>query len=391
MGFIKVVKLTIILSILLYSNLNAGEKIIVGAERTDKYIHLLKGKKVALVANQTSRVGNKHLLDTLMSLGINVVRVFAPEHGFRGDVSAGIYVKDNIDTESGVKVVSIYGRNKKPSANDIKDLDWVIFDIQDVGARFYTYISTLHYVMEACAENNVPLMVLDRPNPNGHYIDGPVLKAEFKSFVGMHPVPVVHGMTIGEYAQMINGEGWLENGIQTELIVIEVENYNHSKPYHLPIPPSPNLQSQEAIYLYPSLCFFEGTNVSVGRGTDSPFELIGKPGFEIGNYKFTPKKIPGIADNPPHEGNLCNGFKLTEFANDFIYPSAQIYLLWLTGFYEASENKSNFFNNFFDRLAGTDQLRKQIIEGLSVDEIRVSWQEELYEFRKTRSKYLIYR
>ncbi|MEX0965835.1 MAG: DUF1343 domain-containing protein [Bacteroidia bacterium] len=375
---------------LLVAPLQTFAQIGLGAEQTAKYLPALTGKKVALVANQTSLVGSTHLLDTLLSLKINVVKVFTPEHGFRGNVSAGEKVSSTVDEKTGVPLVSLYGDNKKPSVAQMQDADVLVFDIQDVGARFYTYISTLHYVMEACAENQKLLVVLDRPNPNGSYIDGPVLVPAFKSFVGMHPVPVVHGMTMGEYAQMINGEGWLANGKKCNLQVIPLLNYTHSTEYDLPAPPSPNLKSKEAICLYPSLCFFEGTNVSVGRGTDTPFEIIGRPGFKAGNFTFTPKSIPGVADNPPYEGKQCTGFSLTNFCREYIMPSREIYLYWLTGFYNDSEDKSKFFNGFFDKLAGTDELRKQIERGESPEDIRKSWQPGLRQYDEMRQKYLLY-
>lgn len=362
----------------------------VGAEKYKEYLPQLKDKNVALVVNQTSLVEKVHLLDFLLSKNIKVKKVFAPEHGFRGDAEAGASIKDGKDKKTGIPIVSLYGNNKKPKPEDLADVDVVIFDIQDVGARFYTYISTMHYVMESCAENNKLFMVLDRPNPNGNYIDGPVLEKKFTSFVGMHPVPIVHGMTVGEYAQMINGEGWLANGLKCSLIVVKTDNYNHKLQYALPVPPSPNLRTMQAIYLYPSLCLFEGTDVSVGRGTEAPFEIIGKPGFEDGNFEFTPKAIKGQAENPPYKDQLCKGFKLTKFADEYMQQSRQIYLYWLTGFYQKSTDKEKFFNSFFDKLAGTDKLRLQIQQGMEPDKIRESWKQDLEAFRKVRAKYLLY-
>ncbi|MFI5221966.1 MAG: exo-beta-N-acetylmuramidase NamZ domain-containing protein, partial [Bacteroidia bacterium] len=286
--------------ILLFLKANAG--IITGAQQTQAYLPLIKGKNISLVVNQTSMIGEKHLVDSLLSLNIRIKKIFAPEHGFRGDHGAGEKIKSTIDTKTGLPIISLYGEHKKPTLADLNETDIVIFDIQDVGARFYTYISTLHYVMEACAELNKELIILDRPNPNGHYVDGPVLDMKFKSFVGMHPVPVVHGMTIGEYAKMINGEKWLLNGVQCKLKIIELKNYTHDSMYRLPVRPSPNLPTMGSIYLYPSLCFFEGTNYSVGRGTDKPFECLGKPGMTQGNYRFIPRSVAGVADHPPFEG-----------------------------------------------------------------------------------------
>jgi len=362
-----------------------------GAERLDQYLHLIENKKVALVVNQTSMLGNVHLVDTLKNLNIEIIGIFAPEHGFRGDHSAGEKVKSEIDPVTKIPVYSLYGNNKKPTKEQLANVDIVIFDIQDVGARFYTYISTLHYVMEACAEQNKTLIILDRPNPNGFYVDGPVLDTAFRSFVGMHPIPVVHGMTIGEYANMINGEKWLKNGVQCSIKIIKTEGYNHNYRYKLPVRPSPNLPSYESILLYPGLCFFEGTNYySLGRGTDYPFEVVGKPGNKIGDYYFTPKSIPGVADNPPARNIECRGFILTEFAHTLEKSKAKLELRWLIEMYKSDEQKDKFFNSFFDKLAGSDSLRKQIISGLSEEQIRKSWQSRLDIFFVIRSKYLLY-
>lgn len=361
----------------------------VGAERTDRYFPKLQGKRVGVVANHTSMIADTHLVDSLLGAGINVKRVFAPEHGFRGTADAGEHVGNYTDERTGLAVVSLYGSNFKPEAKDINDLDIVLFDIQDVGARFYTYISTMHYVMEACAENNVAFMVLDRPNPNGFFVDGPVLEPEFKSFVGMHPVPVVHGMTIAEYALMINGEGWLKDGIKCELSYVRVDDYNHTYFYTVPIRPSPNLPNMEAIYLYPSLCFFEGTVVSVGRGTDKPFQIIGHPKMTSGNIEFTPVSMLG-ATQPPLLGKKCKGHDLREFAQLFLNNYNKLYLSWLIDAYNELSPHGRFFNNFFDRLAGTDKLRKQILNGLDENQIRESWQSGIENFKKIRKKYLLY-
>ncbi|NLJ06609.1 MAG: DUF1343 domain-containing protein [Sphingobacteriales bacterium] len=361
-----------------------------GAEQTNEYFPFLSGKKLGLVVNQTSVIGKTQLIDSLLHSGMQVVKIFTPEHGLQGNVSAGEKVGNSYYGKTKIPVISLYGDKKKPAPEDLKGLDLVVFDIQDMGVRFFTYISTLAYVMEACAENNVSLMVLDRPNPHAYYVDGPVLKPAYTSFVGLHPVPVVYGMTIGEYALMVNGEGWLKNGIRCKLKVISLSGYDHDTRYYPEIPPSPNLRTREAMILYPSLCFFEGTDVSVGRGTGFPFEVIGKPGFTQGNFTFTPQSIPGIADKPLYEGKTCSGFKLTDFANEFVVNTDMLYLHWLIGFYDNSPDKETFFNSFFDKLAGTDELRKQIIAGEQPENIRKSWQSDINQFLLIRKKYLLY-
>jgi uncharacterized protein YbbC (DUF1343 family) len=363
--------------------------IVTGAERTSAYLPLLKDKRVGLVTNHTGMIGNTHLADSLLSLKVNVVKVFAPEHGFRGTADAGEHVTDARDQRSGLPVVSLYGNNKKPSGEQLKDVDVLLFDIQDVGVRFYTYIGTLHYVMEAAAENLKPLIVLDRPDPNGFYVDGPVLDMQHTSFVGMHPVPLVHGMTIGEFARMINGEGWLKNGVKCDLTVINCIGYDHSLYYEPPIKPSPNLGAIAAIYLYPSLGLFEGTIVSVGRGTDRPFECIGFPGCPIGAYSFTPRSKPGAKD-PPYKDQLCKGMDLHEYGSFFTRLSPQVHLHWLTGLYQAAPDKAKFFNDFFDKLAGGPALREAVIRGDDEERIRASWQPQLNAFKRTRAKYLLY-
>jgi uncharacterized protein YbbC (DUF1343 family) len=360
-----------------------------GAERTDVYLPLLKGRKVAVVGNHTSLVNRIHLVDTLLAMGVNVKRMFAPEHGFRGEADAGEHQKTYKDKKTGLTVVSLYGSGFKPSVNDLKDVDVVIFDIQDVGARFYTYISTMHYVMEACAEQKKKMIVLDRPNPNGHYVDGPVREDKYKSFVGMHPVPIVHGMTIGEYAKMVNGEGWLKNGVKCDLEVITVANYSHKDLYELPVKPSPNLVNMKSVYLYPSLCLFEGTIVSVGRGTEFPFQVIGHPRLQNTNFEFTPRSTPG-AKNPPYKDTLCKGHDLRNFADVFIMNSKQVYLFWLMGCYRDTPDKGKFFNTYFNLLAGNATLRQQIIDGVKEEEIRKSWEPGLKKFKEIRKKYLLY-
>lgn len=360
------------------------------AWQTEKYVGQLKGKKVGLVVNQTSMVGQTHLVDTLRSLGVKVQKVFAPEHGFRGDHSAGAAVKDGTDQKTGLPLISLYGNNKKPTPEQLKGLDWVVFDIQDVGVRFYTYISTMHLVMEACAESGIPMMILDRPNPNGHFVDGPVLKKGFESFVGMHPIPVVHGLTVAELAQMINGEGWLKNGIQCDLALLLCKNYVHSDEYHLPYRPSPNLPNQLSVMYYPGLCFFEGTIVSVGRGTDFPFQLFGFPGWQKAPDTFKPQSIPGVADNPPQLGVICKGYDLSMVNPKSVFSKAELNLNWLLLAYQAYPVKSKFFNNFFDKLAGNSQLREQIIAGKTMSEIRKSWETDLLHYMEMRQKYLLY-
>lgn len=356
-----------------------------GANDMNEYLPILKNKKVALVVNQTSVVANTHLLDTLNKLKVQVVTVFGPEHGFRGNADAGEKVSNNIDAKTGIPVVSLYGKNKKPSPEQLKGIDVVIFDIQDVGVRFYTYISTLHYVMEACAENNVTLLVLDRPNPNGMYIDGPVLDTAFRSFVGMHPIPVVHGLTVGELAQMINGEGWLEKGQKCKLKVVKCKNYTHKSYYSLSVKPSPNLPNDLSIALYPSLCLFEGTNISVARGTYFPFQAIGYPDSTFGTFNFTPISIEGMAKEPMHMNKKCYGLDLRTTPISYSFT-----IKYLIDFYNKSQNKEKFFNNFFNKLAGNAELMNQIKSGMNEKEIKESWSTKLMAYKTTRSKYLLY-
>jgi len=358
-----------------------------GAEQTELWLPILTGKRVALVANHTSLINKTHLADTLLKLKVNLVKVFAPEHGFRGMADAGEKVNSSIDSKTGLPLISLYGKNKKPSAEQLADVDVVIFDIQDVGARFYTYISTMTYVMEACAESNKLFIVLDRPNPNGFYIDGPVLEPKNASFVGLHPVPVVHGCTVGEYAKMVNGEGWISK--PCNLTVIKSKNYTHRDFYEITVPPSPNLKTMNSIYLYPSLCFFEGTMVSVGRGTNFPFELIGFPGSALGDTTFKPVSMPG-SKTPPHLNTLCRGFSLVNFGNKIVKNQRSLYLYWIVNFYEKGGKKQGFFNDFFLKLAGTDKFQKQIEAGESEEKIRLSWQNDLKKYQVMRNKYLLY-
>jgi uncharacterized protein YbbC (DUF1343 family) len=362
----------------------------VGAAQFDQYLSDIQNKRVAICANHTSMVGNTHLVDTLVALKINVVKVFSPEHGFRGEAEAGKHVSSTKDEKTGLPLVSLYGKTKKPSVQDMQGVDIVLFDIQDVGARFYTYISTMHYIMEAAAENNVDVIILDRPNPNGYFVDGPLLDMAHTSFVGMHPVPIVHGMTVGEYARMINGESWLANGVKCNLKVVRVFNYNHTLRYQLPIAPSPNLPNMASIYLYPSLCLFEGTTFSMGRGTDKPFQVIGHPDLKIGDYQFTPKSIPGKAANPPHLGKVCRGFDLSSMATSVLKNKNEVNLFWLIDTYNNFPDKKAFFNTFFTKLAGNTTLRQQIESGMSEAEIRKSWESDLQKFKTIRKKYLLY-
>jgi uncharacterized protein YbbC (DUF1343 family) len=367
-----------------------AQNIMVGAAQTDQYVPQLKKKIVALVVNQTSTIGKTHLVDSLQKAGVIIQCIFAPEHGFRGNASAGTHVSSGKDEKTGIKIVSLYGSHKKPTADDLKGIDQVVFDIQDVGVRFYTYISTMHYVMEACAENKIPMMVLDRPNPNGHYIDGPVLDTAFRSFVGMHTIPLVHGCTVGEIAKMINGEAWLKGKMKCELTVITCKNYTHAMPYVLPIKPSPNLQTQSSIYLYPSLGLFEGTVVSIGQGTDKPYQCFGMPDLGWGNLKYRPYSIPGVAEKPKFMGFECVGFDLTWYGYEKARYDSALNLNWLILMYRSSTDKTKFFNNFFDTLAGTNQLRLQIIAGKTLNDIKQSWQKDLTSYKQMRLKYLLY-
>lgn len=368
----------------------ASGKVVTGAERTEQYLPLIKGKRIGLVVNQTSIVGTeqKHLLDTLLSLHINVVKVFAPEHGFRGRADAGETVKDGKDSRTGTPIVSLYGNNKKPTAAQLKDIDLVLFDIQDVGARFYTYISTMYYMMEACAENKKEIIVLDRPNPCD-YVDGPILKPAYKSFVGMLPIPLLHGCTVGELAQMINGEGWMTSKEKAcSLTVIPVKGWQHGQPYDLPVKPSPNLPNAQSIRLYASLCPFEATRISVGRGTEIPFQVLGAPDKKYGSFTFTPRSLPGFDKNPMHKDQTCYGedLRTATDANGFT-------LHYFLRFYRLSGENAGFFSRprWFDLLMGTDSVRKAILKGEPENEIRKSWQKELQSYQEMRSKYLLYR
>lgn len=367
-----------------------SEKIEPGSMQVDEYIGLLEGKRIAIVANHTSMVGNVHLIDTLIHRSIQIKKIFSPEHGFQGMAEAGVNVDDEDYNRSTINVVSLYGSKNKPARSDMEDIDLIVYDIQDVGVRFYTYLSTLHNVMEACAENDLPLIVLDRPNPNGFYIDGPVLEEKYKSFVGMHPVPVVYGMTIGEYALMINGEGWLKNSLKCEIYIIQCKNYEHSSYYSLPVNPSPNLRNMKAIYLYPSIAFFEGTIVSEGRGTNAPFLIAGHPDYPDQTFSFTPAKKKASDPNPKFNGEICYGIDLRSLNLDSVRNRKEIDLTYLVDMYYALQRREDFFIDYFNLLAGTDKLRNQILNGESIEGIKHSWQAELESFKQIRAKYLLY-
>lgn len=392
-ALIKRVVFLLLLSCVGLANAQNEEKgdLVIGAERFDKLKTLLEDKRIGLVVNQTSILNNEiqtHLLDALVENGFQVKVVFAPEHGFRGIADAGEIVKDSKDIKTGIPIVSIYGKQKAPTAEQMADIDAVVFDIQDVGARFYTYISTMHYVMEACAENDKELIVLDRPNPND-YIDGPIRQPGFRSFVGVDPIPLLHGLTVGELASMINGEGWLKTGGKScKLEVVTMLNWKHGDPYWLPVKPSPNLPNDQAVRLYPSLCFFEATSFSVGRGTYHPFQVIGYPDKKFGDFSFTPTSLPGFDTHPIQKDKVCYGINLQE------YPfEGGLTLKFVLYFYDkCGKNASFFFSRakWFDLLAGTDQLRKQIIAGMNEEEIRETWKEDLDNYKEMRKKYLLY-
>ncbi len=374
--------------LLLLFTLSIFANVIVGAKQTEKYLPLLKGKRVALVVNQSSLIDGEHLVDILLQEKIDIVKIFAPEHGFRGTADAGQHIKSNFDAQTGLPIVSLYGKHKKPTKRDLKDVDILVFDIQDVGVRFYTYLSTLHYIMEAGAEQHKPVIVLDRPNPNGDRIDGEVLNLKYKSFVGMHPVPILYGMTIGEYAKMINGQGWLKGHKKVDLTVIPLANYTHNTPYSLPVKPSPNLPNDLSIYLYPSLAFFEGTVFSVGRGTTKQFQLYGNPYYKKHNFSFTPISREG-ARYPKHKGKKCYGVDLS---SEPIISGAGINLEYLLDAYRNYPYKNRFFlkNHFIDKLSGSSRLRRDILAGKSISSIKKSWQKGLKEFKVIRERYLIY-
>lgn len=369
-----------------------------GAEQTEQYLPYLKGKRVGMVVNPTSIIGKETSVDSLLKLGVNIVKIFGPEHGFRGNASAGIHVNDAIDTKTGIPAVSLYGKHLTPTREELADVDVMVFDIQDVGVRFYTYINTLQHVMEACAAQNKEVLILDRPNPNGFYIDGPILDPKLASGIGLQPIPIVHGLTVGEYAQMLNGEGWLKNKLKCKIKIITVANYNHDLPYELPVKPSPNLNTAQSILLYPTTCLFEGTYLNHGRGTLFPFTILGAPALK-GKYSFsfTPKSIKGMAETPLHVNKVCYGLDLRNYDTEKIRQDKALNLNWLIELYQAYPNKADFFNyklsnqmNNFDKLAGDSSLRLQIIAGKSEKEIRASWEPGLTRYKTMRKKYLLY-
>ena len=369
---------------LIFCGVEAQQKITIGAEQLELYLNLLKNKSIALMVNPSSLVGKSHLVDTLIASGINIKKIFSPEHGFRGTADAGEKISNETDIKTGLPVISLYGDNRKPTEAQLKDIDVIVFDIQDVGVRFFTYISSMHYLMQACANYGKKIIVLDRPNPNGYYVDGPVLEMSYKSFVGMHPIPIVHALTVGELAQMINGEKWLDSNKVCDLTVIPLKNYDHKMNYTLPVKPSPNLPNDLAIQFYPSLCLFEGTIISVGRGTDSPFQIIGAPKKEYGKFEFTPKSTSG-AKKPLYENQLCYGIDVRKYSS-----KKGFYLNFLIELYQKSPEKDKFFNSFFNKLAGNKTLQEQLKQGLKEEEIRKSWQADLTKYKSIRKKYLLY-
>ncbi len=372
--------------------------ILTGAEQTGEYFPYLKDKKVGMLVNPTSIIKKTSLVDSMQKAGIKIVRIFGPEHGFRGNASAGAEVNDTIDIKTGIPVISLYGKKSRPSKTDMEGIDIMVFDIQDVGVRFYTYINMLKTIMEVCAENNLELLVLDRPNPNGFYVDGPILDMNLKSGIGMFPIPILHGVTIAEFAQMINGEGWLANGMKCKLKIVKMKNYNHDMPYTLPVPPSPNLNTQQSILLYPSLCLFEGTVVSQGRGTYHPFTVLGNPLLKDKySFSFTPRSIKGMAETPLFQDQECYGLDLRKYDTEVFRKTRQLNLTWLKELYQAYPQKDKFFDykqsrqmGNFDKLAGTSKLREQIIAGTPEDEIRKSWEPGLSQYKEMRKKYLLY-
>jgi uncharacterized protein YbbC (DUF1343 family) len=380
------------------SPVEAKKPIQTGADQTEKYLPYLKGKRVAMLANQTSVIGKTHLVDSLKSLGVNIVKVFGPEHGFRGNASAGVAVADEVDKTSGIPVISLYGKKNKPTKEDLADVDLVIYDLQDVGCRFYTNINALARLMAACHENSKQLLILDRPNPNGYFIDGPVLDMQFKSGIGMFPIPISHGLTVAEFAQMVNGEGWLPEKVKCDLKIIKVANYDHDMPYVLPVSPSPNLNTQQAVLLYPSTCLFEGIYLNHGRGTYFPFTVIGSPTLK-GKYDFsyTPTGIKGMAETPLFMDQVCYGLDLRKYDVEILRKKKQINIQWIMELYRASPEKENFFNSklskemgVIERLVGNALFRQQIINGSSEKEIRESWEPGLTQYKQMRKKYLLY-
>jgi uncharacterized protein YbbC (DUF1343 family) len=370
-----------------------------GAEQTEKYLPYLKGKRIAILGNQTSVIGRRNLVDTLQAVGLKIVKVFGPEHGFRGNASNGAVVKDEVDSATGISIVSLYGAKNKPTKADLADVDVLIYDIQDVGCRFYTNINALANIMEACADNSKELLILDRPNPNGYFVDGPVLDMKLQSGIGKFPIPITHGMTIGEFAQMLNGEGWLAKGAKCKIKIIPVANYRHDTPYTLPVHPSPNLNTQQSVMLYPSLCLFEGTVISQGRGTYMPFTVLGNPllNKKIYPFSFTPNSLQGMSETPLHMNEACYGLDLRKYDVSKLRKEGKINLRWMMEMYKAYPHKAKFFDNTqskqmgnIDKLSGTTKFKEQIVAGLSENEIRQSWEPELGNYKKMRKKYMLY-
>ncbi|WP_339921868.1 DUF1343 domain-containing protein [uncultured Cyclobacterium sp.] len=379
-------------------NPGKGNPIITGADQTEKYLPYLKDKKIAIMANPTSIIGKKHLVDSLQSLGVDIVKVFGPEHGFRGNVGAGVHVKDEIDSKTGIPIVSLYGAKRKPSKEDLANVDLLIYDLQDVGCRFYTNINALVRLMEACYENNLELLILDRPNPNGYLIDGPVLDMKYKSGIGQFPIPMSHGLTVAEFALMANGEGWLKDKVKCKLKIIPVANYTHDMPYTLPVSPSPNLNTQQAVLLYPSTCMFEGTYINHGRGTNYPFTVFGSPTYKgIYSFSFIPKSIKGMSQSPLFMDQVCFGLDLRDYDTDLLRETGQINLKWIIELYKKSPEKEKFFDgslskemNNIEIQIGSGLFRQQIIEGVPESEIRKSWEPGLSNYKLMRKKYALY-
>ena len=369
-----------------------------GAEQTEKYLPLLKGKKVAIMANQTTMIGTTHLVDSLKTLGVNIVKIFGHEHGFRGNASAGVKVADEIDPQTGIQIVSLYGAKNKPTKEDLADVDVLIYDMQDVGCRFYTQINALSRLMEACYENEKEMLILDRPNPNGYLIDGPILDMKYRSGIGMFPIPMSHGLTVGEFAQMVNGEGWLKDKVKCKIKIIPVANYDHDMPYTLPVKPSPNLNTQQAVLLYPSTCMFEGVYVNHGRGTLFPFTVLGSPELKDKyEFSYTPTGIKGMAETPLFMDQVCYGLDLRNYDVGQLRKTKKINLQWIIELYKAHPYKEKFFDSklskemgTIEKLIGSGLFRQQIIEGKSEKEIRASWEPGLSEYKKMRKKYLLY-
>jgi uncharacterized protein YbbC (DUF1343 family) len=377
---------------------NLDSNIQTGAEQTAEYLGYLANKRVGILANPTTIIGKKHLVDSLLSRGVKIVKVFGPEHGFRGNASAGVKVNNEKDAATGLPIISLYGKNRKPTAEHLSDVDIMVFDIQDVGCRFYTYINVLRDVMESCAEQNKELLILDRPNPNGYLVDGPILDMRHKSGIGQFPIPIAHGMTIGEFAKMINGEGWLPNKIQCKLKIIPVKNYNHDMEYTLPVKPSPNLNSQQSVLLYPAVCLFEGTIINLGRGTLTPFTILGSPKLkEKYAFSFTPTGIKGMSETPLHKDEVCYGLDLRQYDARSWRKDRRINFEWMIELYQAYPDKNQFFDRTYskemgniDYLAGVSEFKNQIIEGKTMAEIRATWEPKLSEYKEMRKKYLLY-